>query len=284
MPATSEIRGQLPEQATRLTKGHNANLTDLSVLDPNMIRKPDYFVYVFTVADRDFDVSRPSLNISRLRVPKCEEAMTDPEAYRLVWKVPSPYPLPYADQNSGEIRLNSVVAERVAMDICNPNQKETDMEAYITPESVIGLGDDLIAKGLFFVHEKNCTFHNFDKEHKNPIPPKAEVAKAVERKRKYYNNLLDKAKSLEYSNQKMLEDFVSSEPDLHLACEFFGVETKFHQVRTQKTAPAECPICGSDMKRGAAFHAIGNTICVNDWDRAIAAGVVKEEDRPKKKV
>lgn len=282
---TMTYKGELPKQAHDLTHGHNRELTDTQVIDPNMIRKPDYWVFVFTVADRDFDVSRPSLNISTFRVPKSENSLLDKEAYRLVWKVPSPYPLPYADQTTGEIKLNTVTAERIAMDICNPNQKSTDMDAYIVPDSIIGAGDDLLSKGLFFVHERDCTFAKDDKDRKFPLPPKDAVAKAMKRKEKYYNNLLDKAKSLEYSSQKMLADFVESEPDVHLACEYFNVETSFHQSRTQKAIPVECPICGSDMKRGAAFHPLVGSklgVCVNNWEKAIEAGVVSEEDRPKK--
>lgn len=283
---TMFVRGDRPDLASPLTQGTNKELTDTNNIDPNMIRKPDYWVYVYTVSDRAFDVSRPALNISKLKIGKSPESMQDKQSYALVWKVPSPYPLPYSDQVSGEIKLNTVHAERIAMDICNPNQKSTDMDAYIAPESVIGAGDDLIAKGLFFVHERDCTFAKDDTERKNPIPPKEAVHKAVARKEKYYNDLLDRAKGLEYSNQRMLDDFIASEPDVHLACEYFGVETKFHQVRTQKAVPVECPVCGSDMKRGAAFHPLPGSklgVCVNDWARAIEAGVVSEEDRPSKK-
>lgn len=294
MTVVSENRSDL---AAPLTRGTNKDLTDLSVLDPNMIRKPDYFVYVFSAADRSFDVSRPGLNISRLKLGYNSEAIGDPDAYQLVWKVPSPYPLPYADQTSGEVRLNSVVGEKAAIDVCNPNNKDLQcrMDAYVAPESEgnIGLGDDLIAKGLFFVSDnpvlpadRRCTFAKDDKDKKFPIPPAVEVAKAVARKEKYYNGLLDKAKSLEYSNQRMLEDFVASEPDVHLACEYFDVETRFHQKRTQKKAKVECPMSGMEMTKGADFHPFPGSkigVCVHDWDAAIAAGVVEESARPGKK-
>lgn len=278
----------LPAQAKDLTHGHNKDLTNLSNLDPNLIRKPDYFVYVFSVADRDFEVHRPTLNISTLRVPHNPEAMSDPTAFQLVWKVPSPYPLPYVDQNSGEVRLNTVVGERVAMDICNPNQKSTNMDGYIPADAEynIGLGDDLIAKGLFFAHESECTFAKDDKDKKFPIPPAKKVADAVERKTKYYNRLLDKMKGFEYSSQKDLDDFKQMEPDVHLACEYFDIETAWHQKRVKKAVKTECRMCGTEMMKGAPYHPLPGTklgVCVNDWDAAIAAGVVDETDRPGKK-
>jgi hypothetical protein len=284
---TGKIKADRPDLATNYTRNENADLTDLSHIDPNLIRDPDYWVYVFTVADRDFNVERPSINV-KIKVPKSEESLRDKEAYRLVWKVPSPYPLIYADQTTGELKTASAVAaEHIAMDICNPNQKSTDLDAYIPPEGEgnIGLGDDLISKGLFFVHQKRCKFAKDDTEKKKPIPPATEVEKAVARKEKYYNGLLDKCKSLEYSSQSELADFVKAEPDVHLACEYFGVETTFHQARSQKQVPVECPICGTEMKRGAAFHPLPGSklgICVNNWDKAIEAGVISEEDRPKK--
>lgn len=282
--ATMFVKNEnLDKQSRDLTQGTNRDLTDLSVIDPNMIRRPDYWVFLFTVADRDFDVSRPSLNISKFKVPKSENSMADKESCRLVWKVPSPYPLPYADQTTGEIKLNTVLAERIAMDICNPNQKSTDMEGYIAPESIIGYGDDLVSKGLFFVHEDKCLYAKEDTEHKNPIPPKSEVAKAVARKERYYNDLLAKAQGLEYSDQRKLNDFIASEPDVHLACEYFDVETSWHKIRTQRKAKVDCKLCGTEMVAGVPYHPLAGSrlgVCVNDWDRAIAAGVVTAEDRP----
>lgn len=275
----------LAAQAKDLTHGHNRELTDLNVLDPNLVRDPDYFVYVFSVADRDFEIHRPTLNISTLRAKHNPEAMGDPEAYQLVWKVPSPYPLPYVDQNSGEVRLNTVVGERAAMDICNPNQKSTNMDGYIAPdaEGNIGLGDDLIRKGLFFVRDRDCTFAKDDVKKQFPIPPKKLVAEAVARKEKYYNSLLDRMKGFEYSSQKDLDDFKQAEPDVHLACEYFQIETAWHQKRVRKAVKIECRLCGAEKVKGVPYHPLPGTklgVCVEDWDAAIAAGVVDELDRP----
>ena len=294
----------LPKQAQDLTHGHNRELTDLSHLDPNMIRKPDYHVYLFSVADRKFDVSRPTLNISRVTFAFNPNCLHDPEAYQFIMKVPSPYPLPYTDQNSGEVRLNTVVGERVAMDLVNPNQKSLDMDGYIPADAEwkIGLGDDLIAKGLFFISNRNgglkfedaegnpCEEGATDKEGKviaRPVPPAEAVKKAVERKEKYYNLLLDKMKGYEYSSQADVDDFRRAEPDVHIACEYFGVETAWHAKRVQKLVKVECKLCGSEMVKGTKFHPLVGSklgVCVSDWDAAIAAGVVSEEDRPKKAV
>jgi hypothetical protein len=276
----------LPNQSKDLTQGHNHNLTDLNVLDPNLIRQPDYFVFVFSVADRDFEIHRPTLNVSTLYAKHNPNAMSDPTAYHLVWKVPSPYPLPYVDQNSGEVRLNTVQGERAAMDVCNPNQKSMNMDGYIAPdaEGNIGVGDDLIRKGLFFVKDSDCTYAKDDKDKKFPVPPAKLVADAVARKEKYYNGLLDKMKGFEYSSQADLEDYKKQEPDVHLACEYFGVETAWHQKRVRKAVKTECRLCGSEMMAGAPYHPLPGTklgICINDWSRAIEAGVVSESDRPK---
>ena len=293
--ATCKIDQERPDQANKLAHGHNAELTDMSNLDPNLIREPDYHVYIFSVADRSFDVSRPSLNIARLKTAYNPEALTDPTAYAFVLAVAHPYPLPYADQVSGEIKLNTVYADRAAMDICNPNNKTTNLDAYVAPDSIIGAGDDLVSKGLFFVNQNRCKYVDDKgipcaKDTKvdgklvaKPVPPKDLVNAATDRKRKYYQGLMDKAQSLEYSDHIKLTDFVTAEPDVHLACEYFGVETSWHKIRSQKVVPVDCTICGSEMKKGAGFHPLPGSrlgVCINDWDKAIQAGVVGEDDRP----
>jgi hypothetical protein len=302
------IETERPDLARRQAESENRKLTDVAHLNPELIREPDYQVYIFSVADRDFNVSRPTLNISRVTFSHNPDCISNPEAYQYVMPVSSPYALPYSDQNSGEIRLNTVVGEKAAMDLINPNQKSLDMDGYIAADAEynIGLGDDLIRKGLFFVSDnprlpkekrptfvgpdgKPCKFDLKDKEGRviaKPVPPKDELKKAVTRKEKYYNNLLDRMKGYEYSSPQDLDDFRRAEPDVHLACEYFGVETSWHQKRTQKISKVECRLCGGEMVKGAAYHALPGTklgVCVHNWDAAIEAGVVAEEDRPKKK-
>lgn len=284
---TGKIHGERQDWTANKNRTENAWLTDTSSINPDLIRKPAYFVYLFTVADRPFTVARPTLNISKLEIPLCEGALQDDTAFRVVWKIPSPYNLPYADQTTGEIKLStSPSAEWVATDICDPNQKELNPAAYVDPFYKVGQGDNLWSKGLFYAHEADCTFDKDDKERIHPIPPAKFVAAAHSRKKAYYNELLDKMKALEYSSPSDMTEFMKWEPDVHLACEYFGIETSWHQVRKQKETPAECPICGAQIKRGAAFHPLPGSrlgVCVNDWTRAIEAGVVSDEDRPGKK-
>src|SRR5271170_7825387 len=79
---------QRPDLAKGFNEAHNAWLTNVNNLDPNLIRNPDYFVYIFSVADRAFNVSRPTLNISRVTFSFNPECLHNPEAYQFVMHVP----------------------------------------------------------------------------------------------------------------------------------------------------------------------------------------------------
>jgi hypothetical protein len=290
--ATSKVTNPSNHVRSRaMAENENSQLVDYN-LDPQMIRQPDYFVYIFSVSERDFDVSRPGLNISKVTLKGCPEAKFDKAAYSLCMKVPHPYPLPYVDQTNGQIRLETAYGERAAMDILNPNQKTLTMDAYIDPKVNIGVGDDLIARGLFLVKDEQCTFRTEEqalpdgKKHKVklPVPPAAAVAKAVERKEKYYNDLIDKATALEHSNPAELRDSITQNPDYHLAAEYFDLETSWHKKHLKKAAPVVCRNCGLEKTRGAAFHFLPNgRPCVEDWDAAIESGAVTEAERPAKK-
>jgi hypothetical protein len=278
-----------PDLSKGRTQQDNAFLTNLEYIDPNLIRPPEYFVDIFSVADRDLTVSQPGLNIPSLKFAHNPDCIKDKTAYECVYTVASPYHVVHVEQINGTLVTTSYTAERVALSLINPNQKTLSMDGYIQPDTVIGWGDDYIQRGLFFVRrersevvENTRTLNNGKKlKFTTYIPPKEEIVAAVLRKEKFYNETLDEAKSLEMGNPAYFREHLIWHPECHDACEYFGIETSWHQKRMHKAAPSTCPICKMDKPTGAAFHFLPNgRACVTDWDTAIASGAVLATDRP----
>jgi hypothetical protein len=256
-----------------MTKGKNLEMVDYSALsNPDFMRPMLYKVHIYSVSERRqpgkpsvaFEVSRPGLNISLLTIRPKEKA----DAYIKVAMIPHPWPMPYVDQMSGEVKYSDVPGQRAAMDICNPNNRTLDQDVYIDPAQVIGDGDNLNQRGVFWSL--------------NDPPTEEEVSKAVQRMEAYYQGLLDRAAAMEMSDKAGLEEALRQNPDYGVAAEYFGREFSWHRKYVREAVLVECPNCGEKMKHGAAFHkseALG-VICVNDWDRAIAAGVKKADERP----
>lgn len=276
--------------SARRTQGENQGLTNLDYIDPNLVRDPEYYVELFSVADRDFKVSRPGLNLN-VGFGHNPDCLKDKASYQYLMSIPSPYHVVYAEQVNGALVSLSYKAEKVMIDLLNPNQKSLSMDGYIQPDTVIGWGDDLIARGVFGVRRERCKkiekvrdLNNGKKlKYAEYIPPAEEVAAAFARKELFYNGALNECNSLEMGDPGYFRQHLTWNPQCHDACEYFGIEKAWHPKRVHKSVPMECRVCKTDIKLGAAFHFLPNgRICVNDWDAAIDSGAVTEADRPKK--
>lgn len=232
------------------------NLGDGS-FDANLFRPPDHFVYIYTISDREFIVCQPPLFPRLIIRPKVAG-----ERYSLCLRLPSPFQQEDREGAVGELIVRAIPGERVAASLCNPNNPTLNQDAVLADGTILGLGVDLNAQGVFWSPN-------------NP-PTEAEIAAAEARRERYYKKLLEKARTLEISNPKELEWLINQ--DYHMAAQYFGVETSWHKKLVKFV---ECPLCGEPMKPGVAIHTGANGCGgVVDWDKAIASGLRKEKDRP----
>jgi hypothetical protein len=229
-------------------------------IDPNMGRKPDYYVYLYTISQRSFEVNLPP-QLARLLIPSCPEGTR----YIDVCRLPHPYPQLARGQND-EIRADYIPAERLAQDICNPSNTTLNQDYIPGTWFSLGDGNNLNAHGVFWSRNN---------------PPTEEDLKAAEaRRHKFFEGLLEKARTLEYTNKPALEYTINQ--DYHLAADYFGEESSWHVKRVRKAAKVECPNCGEQIKAGVAFHKNEeDELCVLDWKRTVAAGKKTEAEVPR---
>lgn len=235
-------------------------------LDPELTRKPEYFVYIYSVVDprpESYHLIRnaPPL-IHNLQIAELKPG----EAYTLVTKFA--HPVNQAGVDTQEQRVNYAHnAQRVAQDVVNPENITLNQDASMRPDQSFAEGNDYGKLGVFWSL--------------NSPPTEEEVNKAVKRKETFYRRRLDQARALEASSPKDL--FVYLTPTDHVAADYFGEEFSWHKVSRK---PETCVNCGESVKAGVAFHAsaaLGGKVCVIDWQRAVEAGAIKLKDVPESK-
>jgi hypothetical protein len=242
-------------------------------LDPDLTRKPEYFVYVYSVVDPRPDGyhlirNAPPL-IHNLRIAELKAG----ERYTLVTTIPHPVNQAGVDP-SNEQRVNwAHNGQRVAQDVVNPENITMNQDASMAADRSFAEGNDFGKLGVFWSLN-------------NP-PTDEEVAKAIKRKETFYRRRLDQARALEASSPKDLALFLS--PTDHIAVDYFArvyeSEEQFSWHKVMRM-PDKCPNCGESIKSGVAFHAsaaLGGMICVIDWKRTVEAGVKKLKDVPESK-
>ena len=235
-------------------RGNGLQLDNTS-WDANQYRRPDYYIYIYTVSDKTFTVQQPPL-ISNLIL----NARAKGERCSLAATLPSPFNQIDREGGVGDLITRAHIGERVAMSIVNPNNPSLDQDAVLAAQSILGLGVDLNAQGIFWS--------------RNNPPTEEEIAAAEKRREKYYRGLIERARTLEIANPRELESLINE--DYHLAAEFFGVETTWHRRMVKFV---ECPNCGEQIKPGVAYHKNGDLVCIVDPVRAKSAGIVSSGDR-----
>ena len=251
-----------PDLAEKFTRGLNDRALNNNI-DPGAFRKPDYYVYIYSIASKKLERRIPPM-IPCLILKACPAD----QDYIEVAKLEHPYQQADRDVDNGEVRIRFHDARKVAQDIVCPDA--VDMDSAISVESTSS-GNDYRAQGVFW------SLNN---------PPTAEeVKKARQRVEKYYRALLERAQTLEYTNPKELNERLNE--DYHLAADYFGEEYSWHKIRTRKAptaAKVECPFCGESIKSGVAFHkGEDGDLCILDWKRAYEAGKVTLKQIPEVK-
>lgn len=251
----SEIHAQIgnvhgPSDPVAKSLGADLNLRDGS-FDPNLYREPDYFVYIYTISEREFLISQPPL-FPRLLIP----AKNNGERVRLCYKIPHPFQQVEREGAIGDFIVRGHKAEQVAQSLLNPNNHSLNQDAIPPEKAVLGFGVDLNAQGVFWSRN-------------NPPTPE-EIRAAENRRERYYRQLVERARVLEISNPKQLEASINQ--DYHMAAEYFNIETSWHKKMVKYE---ECPNCGETIKPGVAYHRnSAEIICIINPERAARAGVV----------
>ena len=235
--------------------------------NPGSVRKPDSFVYVYSVVDPRPDgyhlVRDCSPLIHKLQIAEVPHG----ERYALVTTIPQPVNQRWLDPASNQWRVDEHEARRVAQDVVNPENITLNPDASLAADKSFAEGNDYSKLGVFWSLN-------------NP-PTDLEIDKAIKRKEAFYRRRLDQARALEASSPKDLQAFLT--PTDHVAADYFGEEFTWHRVSKK---PETCPNCGESVKAGVAFHAsqaLGGVLCILDWKRAVEAGVKKLKDVPESK-
>jgi hypothetical protein len=250
-------------------------------IDRNLLRKPDSFVYIFSVSKRAFPSGNP---LVRTPVKACGPT----QRYTVVAALPEPYQQPDIEQINGAVVARSFDARRVAMDFCNPSNTTVDQDFVMPPQNIFGFGNNLTQQGVFWVVKEECTFEidgkrvAFGTKGALPVPPEEELAKAEHRREVYYAGLIEQARVLELSDPKGLNDALNQ--DYHLAAEYFDIETSWHKTQVRAV---QCPQCGERKKEGIKFHPLSNGVfCIEaskaGWEAAVDAGIKSKTDVPAK--
>lgn len=228
-------------------------------IDINLLREPKRFVHIYTVSKRDFFIQRPPL-FPGLKVPACAAS----DRYRKVASIPDPFNQAVQDVNNGRMVGTAHDGLRVAIDLVNPNNITTNFDWEVPVEALnliaTGHGCDLSQQGVFISL--------------SDPPQEIQITKAEAKRRKYYEFLRT---TIDQQTEKDALTLVAGNIDFHLMADFFGLTYPWHKVMT---AFVTCANCQERVPEGAAFHKLGDSICVLDWKKAVSAGIKKKEDVP----
>lgn len=247
-------------------------------IDPNLLRKPDGWVFVFSIAPRD--IFRNHLLV-RTNVPKLQPG----QDYVLVARIPNPFQEKLIDQSSGDVIAKGTDAWKIAADYCNPSNLSKNQDIALNEKAILNAGNNLSHLGVFWVEGSECKMVEekdavTDKTVMVPVPPKAALDAARARLESYFRSRLEIARTLAISNPKELESEINQ--DFHLAADYFDEEFPWHRKVERKV---ECSTCGMRIVPGKKFHLMEyGKICVQPtvegWKSAVNAGVKTKDEVP----
>lgn len=261
--------------------------------DANLMRSPDYWIYIFNISKQEFARYRPT------DFPKIElKACAKDQKCRIVCRVPNIVNLKIPNLDTGQMTIVGIPGERFATDLVNPANLSNNMwNAFEDPNVtwLDGGSDDLSRRGVFWTTTVLCSgcrkqiaerfdghltrwIHQDGTEICDDAVPEAtdeDMERARTRMEKHYQAMIDQADELAGNNQRS-----DIGKEAHIAADyFFKVSTSWHHTVIR---PATCPNCGDQISSGIAYHisqSIGS-LCIIDWKRAVMAGVKKREDVP----
>lgn len=246
-----------PDLSQAMTRGLN-NQYHNNNIEYGLFRKPDFYVYIYSISGKTFEVRRPP-QIPLLVLNACPE---DKE-YVKVAQIGDPFMQTDRNVDTGAVISHKHPATQIAQDILCPDAR--DMDSALPPDSQTV---DLRQQGVFWSL--------------NSPPTAEEVNKARKRLETYYRKRLERNVALEYTNPKELAERLGE--DDHLAADYFGEEYSWHKQRVRKVTTAAkvpCSVCGNDIKPGVAFHKDSEgEYCILDWKRAYEAGRVTKKQVP----
>lgn len=266
-----------------IDKIHQANTTALggnlpySGLEWRSSHKPDYLLYVFNISARTYEnVGRINMRIpgvnendpTTVMVGNDEKPGEEMQKYHYVTSFPQPVLLPKPNDQSGEIEFVETDARRFVVDLINPDNLTLSLDTVIKDDQRFSIGNDYSRRGVFFSYS-------------NP-PAREDVKKAYARMEKYYNELLDKAATLEMTDKAKLSQELSGNPDYSFAANYFGKDVAWNRKNVR---PVECPNCGENKPGGRKFHVTSfGSLCVEPtieaWKAVVNSGVKRYEDVP----
>lgn len=243
---------QLEENSNRAALP--VNFQQLSA-DPNVDRKPDYWLHIFNIGPIKHSVQRPPLT-PFLTILDCPPE----KPYLLSTSIPNIVNHRYVDAVTGNILTQGFHGELVANGIVNPSNFSRAQFSDVVDWA--NSGNDLTSQGCFWSR------HN---------PPLAsEIATARSRMERYFQQQVELGNQLHESGK-------TSEitPRMHVAASYFKLQLPWHR---RYEVPTTCPECGEEIKPGVSFHRNSlSLICVLDWRRAVEAGVKALADVPESK-
>jgi len=256
MPRVTAVISSDSRNARRLTRAkmNELNPEPEQILDANIRRKPEYYVYIYNVSTMEQKIARPWAHPA-LIIPACEP--DQPYSQPLV--LPDIVQDRVERPGSWDIGIRGVDATFLAQDALHPDLIGGDWKSYrpIPKGSAANDGTDLYAYGCWWSLN-------------NP-PTEEEVETARNRLAATYRQEIRKATALQMQGKP---DEIS--PMAHRAADFFDLELPWH---TELTARIVCPGCGEKIPSSMVRH-MPREKCgyVFDWNRAIRAGVATKKE------
>jgi hypothetical protein len=254
--------GRASALSSAATKEANAQFS--TTLDPNLLRKPEYYVYVYSVYD---------LPLTRDLAPLLKHTVIPPRpekkkgSYALCRSFMHPFPQAEKNQDGADVVYYSD-ALRVALNVICPGHVTPNLDEKINQNDVYSEGNNYALLGVFY----SMT---------NPPKPE-EIAAAEARRDKTYRKVLVDARAAEASNPASLYGDKRSQgiltPVHHVAADAMGESFSWHKA---SQAAETCEVCGDNVKPGTAWHvdATGD-VCVRDWKRTVESGKKSIDDVP----
>lgn len=256
MPRPNAVIASGTRNARRLTRAKmvEMNPEPEGILDANIRRKPEYYVYIYNVSTMEQRVARPWAH-PELIIPACEPDQP--------YSQPAVLPDIVQDRidriGSWDIGIRGVDGKFLAQDALHPDLMGGDWKSYrrIGSANAANLGTDLYALGCWWSLN-------------NP-PTEEEVDTARERLADTYRREIQAANALQM--QGKAEEIT---PMMHRAADFFDLQLSWH---TELAAKQVCPGCGEKVAVGMVRH-MPKDKCgyVFDWNRAIRAGMATKKE------
>jgi hypothetical protein len=228
------------------------------IINARAIRSPLRMIHIFSVAKRSF-LKRHMPLFPKLKLQGCEGG----ERWVRCCSFPDPIPQVCPDLERGGTRTDENDAWVAAVDLLAPGNftmdpfAGSDNPAYFENAS----GTNLICEGVW--------------PSANEEPTEEEIKHAEKMRDNRYRWLTGQATRLAATSTALLNEFLQTNPDTHIAMDALGLTASWH---THSEVKVLCPNCGDAIKQGIAFHqSSAGILCVLDPQRAFKAGAITRE-------